>query len=114
MGTENYSLKNNRKSRAFFIGATVLLAAAVLLPAGLFRHTPTICLWTLVGLGPCPGCGMTRAVWYLLHGQFKTAIAFNWMVVMVAPILAWIYLKLGYQAITGREARLKFLEKKIF
>ena len=34
----------------------------------------------LFGL-PCPGCGMTRAVFFFITGQFQS---WKWMVVMVA------------------------------
>jgi len=114
METENYSLRNNRKSRALFLGASLALVAVVWLPAGLIDHTPTVCLWCLVGLGPCPGCGMTRAVWHLLHLQFATAWQFNHLIVAVAPVLAGLYLKLGYETFTGKKPQLKFLEKELF
>ncbi len=112
--TERRFLKNRIWLRVLFLGASLALGLIVLLPADLIDHTPTICLWRLVGLGPCPGCGMTRAVLHLLHGQFAIAYRFNHLVLIVAPVLAWFYLKLGYETFTGRTPQLKFLEKRIF
>jgi|GEM_PF-1540406 len=114
METENYSLKNRLFHLAVFTSATLLLALIVFLPANQIDHYPTICLWTRLGLGPCPGCGMTRAVWHLLHGEFGVAYQFNHLVVIVAPILAGLYIQMGYQGFTGKRLDVSgFLRRKL-
>ncbi|HHT51189.1 MAG TPA: DUF2752 domain-containing protein [Eubacteriaceae bacterium] len=42
----------------------------------------------------CPGCGMSRAVHYLLHFNFKEAIKYNVLIFIIPPLLAvYYYLK---------------------
>lgn len=35
----------------------------------------------------CPGCGITRATYFLMHGSFSNAFVLNSAVVFVIPIL---------------------------
>ncbi len=38
----------------------------------------------------CPGCGSTRALYYLLHGDWRAALHYNAMFTLLAPVLlAW-------------------------
>jgi hypothetical protein len=38
---------------------------------------PSLCIWkNLLGV-PCPGCGLTRGVCFLVHGQWAEAVRFN-------------------------------------
>ncbi len=96
------SSRNNRQLLWLFAGASLALALVPWLPAGMIDHTRSLCLWTNLGLGPCPGCGMTRALWHLLHGQLAAAWHFNHLIVIAAPALAGLYLKLGFLALAGR------------
>jgi hypothetical protein len=39
----------------------------------------------------CPGCGGTRALYEMLHGNFSGALHFNALVTMLSPlVLAWL------------------------
>jgi len=40
----------------------------------------------------CPGCGGTRAFWYLLHGNLPAAARSHIMVAFAAPFLLYMYL----------------------
>jgi hypothetical protein len=42
----------------------------------------------------CPGCGLTRALSYLLHGHLGLALASNSLAVFMLPVLG--YLTLSY------------------
>ena len=53
----------------------------------------TICLFRNLFDTECWGCGMTRALFSLLHGAWTDAWDYNRMVVVVAPLLVYIYLK---------------------
>src|SRR5260370_28667288 len=41
----------------------------------------------------CPGCGMTRAISCVFHGHFKRAFDYNGLVVIVFPLLCYVWLK---------------------
>jgi hypothetical protein len=43
----------------------------------------------LTGLD-CPGCGATRALHQVLHGNFPAALRLNAFVVLSLPLLAWL------------------------
>lgn len=51
----------------------------------------TFCLFTNLTGHRCPGCGMTRAVFCVLHGELAEAWACNRLVVVVFPLLAWYW-----------------------
>lgn len=40
----------------------------------------------------CPGCGSTRALHALLHGDLVRALAMNPLLVIASPVLAWMAL----------------------
>jgi hypothetical protein len=67
------------------IAGVVFLAAA---PVQWFEHGPTLCLWKRFFGIECLGCGMTRALSRLLHGDLAAALAHNRLVVVVFPLLA--------------------------
>jgi hypothetical protein len=53
------------------------------------RSGPTLCIWkTLLGV-PCPGCGLTRGVCFLMHGRWTEAIGFNPLAPLAVGILLW-------------------------
>jgi hypothetical protein len=41
----------------------------------------------------CPGCGTTRAVHYLLHGDLMEALAMNPLMVVSLPILVLLFFR---------------------
>ncbi len=40
----------------------------------------------------CPGCGMTRAVHYIMRFRFYEALKFNPLIVIIPPLLSLYYL----------------------
>ncbi|HEV2087512.1 MAG TPA: DUF2752 domain-containing protein [Cryptosporangiaceae bacterium] len=49
----------------------------------------------------CPGCGGTRMVWYLLHGDLVQAGRHHLMALLAAPVLGWAFLAWGVKRIFG-------------
>jgi hypothetical protein len=51
----------------------------------------------------CPGCGGTRAFYYLLHGNVAEAARYHVMAVFAAPFLVWLYLAWAVKRVSGRQ-----------
>jgi hypothetical protein len=82
----------------------ILLAAAtplvVVAATVLYSYSPTSygfyppCLFHTLTSLHCPGCGSTRCVHALLHGDFRQAAAYNMLLVVSLPFLAvWVVRK---------------------
>jgi hypothetical protein len=50
----------------------------------------------------CPGCGGTRAFFYLMHGNLPDAVRHHLMAVFAAPFLIWLYVAWTVRHISGR------------
>ncbi|MFD0819735.1 DUF2752 domain-containing protein, partial [Micromonospora zhanjiangensis] len=53
---------------------------------------PPTCLLKLTTGLDCPGCGGTRAMWYILHGDLADAARHHIIWVFVLPFLLYLYL----------------------
>jgi len=78
-----------------------LVVVALYLGALAYRHPteygfiPPCRFHQITGLF-CPGCGATRAVHFLLRGDWKTSLHYNPLVILLSPIILllsaqWIY-----------------------
>jgi hypothetical protein len=67
--------------------------------AGAFS-SPT-CLVRLTTGFDCPGCGGTRAFWYLLRGNVPAAARSHLLAVFAAPFLVYAYLTWVAKAVFG-------------
>jgi hypothetical protein len=50
----------------------------------------------------CPGCGGTRAFYYLMHANIPEAARHHAIAVFGAPFLVWLYLAWTIRKVTGR------------
>jgi len=92
------------------IGAPLGVAAAVAVvcavvwwadpttPGGLIPGCPTK---LLLGID-CPGCGSSRMLYSLLHGNLLAAAKFNALGLMALALLAWTYAAWVYGRVVGR------------
>ena len=65
----------------------------IILPADFFDNGPPLCLSVLLFDQTCYGCGITRAVQHLIHLDFKEAMEFNKLSVVVAPLLVVLWIE---------------------
>jgi hypothetical protein len=52
-----------------------------------------LCLFKAITGRPCPGCGMTRAIASILRGDFQVSLHYNFRVIIVFPLLCYLFLK---------------------
>jgi len=67
-------------------------------------HLYPPCLFHVVTGLYCPGCGSTRALHQLLHGNLVAAFRFNPLMVAALPLVCYCLLSQGAPAATGRAA----------
>ena len=58
----------------------------------------------LTGLN-CPGCGSTRCLHQLLHGDIVSAFKLNPLFMLMLPFAVWLLLRYTFAAFTGRQLR---------
>jgi hypothetical protein len=84
-------------ARRLGIKLCIVLVVAVVLPAGttlLYAVPPgesglyPRCVFHLLTGLHCPGCGLTRCLHALLHGQWLQALAYNGLAVVALPLVA--------------------------
>jgi hypothetical protein len=63
---------------------------------------PTCLLKLTTGLD-CPGCGGTRAAWYLLHGDLGAAARHHLLFVFAVPFLLYLYVAWAAKAAFGKQ-----------
>ena len=63
------------------------LAVLAVIPAPWIERCPAVCLFQALFGVECLGCGMTRALSALLHGDLAAALAYNKLVLVVFPAL---------------------------
>ena len=72
-----------RTSRSEIAGAVVLCLAVAI---GAMTDS-SICLWRAMTGSPCPGCGITRALFVLACGDWRGAMQLNASSLVVGPLL---------------------------
>ena len=75
------------------LGLLAVPMVLLILPARFFDQGQSICLSQVLFHTKCYGCGMMRACQHLIHLDISGAWAFNRFSVIVAPLLAYLYLK---------------------
>jgi hypothetical protein len=70
-------------------------------PARAAADAAPTCLVKLTTGLDCPGCGGTRAFWYLLHGDLPAAARHHLLFVFAVPFLLYLYLAWGTKQLFG-------------
>lgn len=91
------------------VGSWSLVALALGGAAFLYLHNPfeqplTVCVFRLLTGLLCPGCGMTRAAYLILHGHIPEGLAMNPFVLMLPVVAALIFCELSPYLI-GRKVK---------
>jgi hypothetical protein len=101
--------KSAPPSPVIFAGL-VLAATAIGVGAMVFFFNPStngfypVCLFhSLTGLN-CPGCGMTRALYALLHGNFRLALKDNALFVLAFAVLILAGVRFLWLKVNNRPA----------
>jgi hypothetical protein len=87
-----------------FVGG---LALAIVLHVGdpSAASFPVCPFYAMTGLS-CPGCGTLRCLHALLHADVRSAVGYNLLTVLLAPVLLATWLAVGLAAVSGRSVRL--------
>jgi hypothetical protein len=73
-------------------GLYILLPLALIaIPTAWLERGPSLCLIRRIFGVRCPGCGMTRAFSCIVHGKFKQAFQYNKLVVVVFPLVSYVW-----------------------
>jgi hypothetical protein len=73
-------------------------------PADADAFTSPTCLIKLTTGLDCPGCGGTRAFWYLLHGNIPAAARSHALAVFAVPYLVYMYVAWSFNLVSkGRK-----------
>lgn len=92
-------------------GASAMLAGASAVwyfdptKAGFFPVCP---LYALTGFA-CPGCGLTRGLHAVLHGDVVTALDYNALLPLFALLIGFGFLSMVYFAVRGKRTSINLL-----
>ena len=90
------------------LGLTALLSGGVaytllMRPTSAGATDAPTCVMKLFTGFDCPGCGGTRAAWYLLHGDIPAAAHHHALVVFATPFLAYLYVSWTLNRLANRK-----------
>jgi hypothetical protein len=69
------------------------LACFAAIPTAWLERAPSLCTYKRLFGIECLGCGMTRAMSCLLHGDLAAALAYNKLVMAVFPLMVLLLLR---------------------
>ncbi len=104
------TIKSSTAERGFAL-ATVAGMSGIALAVGYFNPStagffPVCPLYALTGLA-CPGCGMTRGLHALLHGDVLGALDYNLLLPGILFFFGYLFVSLFLTAVRGRGLNFK-------
>src|SRR5688572_10819664 len=93
----------NRRLSVFMLWLTIAMAGVFLfvLEPGKSALLPGCPFLTLTGF-TCPGCGTTRGLHQLLHGNLASAFQLNPLLILALPFLLYALLKYTNTILRGK------------
>ena len=91
-----YEFESIRNSVFKQLSSILIILLPILLyfiPIEWMNNQPSICLFKNIFGFDCYGCGITRAIICGVQLNFKSAIEYNQMIVLVFPILIYIWIR---------------------
>src|SRR5687767_3040610 len=85
------------------IAGMVVLYCVPPRPGGIYPP----CLVNLTLGVHCPGCGATRCLHALLHGQIAEAASYNLLLFLTLPVLAFFVMRALFWALVGKRTQLE-------
>jgi len=103
----------NKRLTALLIWLSIAIGATYLFifEPGKTGFFPACPFRTLTGF-TCPGCGSTRGLHRLLHGDIVSALEFNPLMVLSLPFLLYALVRYTAAAVTGRPLQRHNLDPK--
>lgn len=103
----------SRRLTALLIWLTLAVGATYLFifEPGKTGFFPACPFRTLTGF-TCPGCGSTRGLHRLLHGDVVAAFEFNPLMIVALPFLLFALVRYTAAAVTGRPLKVNRLNAK--
>ena len=103
----------NKRLTALLIWSSIALGATYLFifEPGKTGFFPACPFRTLTGF-TCPGCGSTRGLHRLLHGDIVSALKFNPLMVLLLPFLLYALVRYTVAAVRGRPLQRHNLDPK--
>ncbi|MEP6570342.1 MAG: DUF2752 domain-containing protein [Acidobacteriota bacterium] len=103
----------NKRLTALLIWLSIALGATYLFifEPGKTGFFPACPFRTLTGF-TCPGCGSTRGLHRLVHGDLVGAFEFNPLMVLVLPFLIYALVRYTTAAVSGRPLQKHYLKPR--
>ena len=110
--TTNHRTKKMSYETAFYIAGWCMVG--LFIPVVLYLcsrdpHTDTLlppCILHLLTGAYCPGCGGTRAVWYLFHGDLLRTLLYHPLVFYIAVFGGWFMTSQTVERISRHKIRI--------
>jgi len=94
MQKEIFWLRNNNLSQLLLTAGVLIIPVILyLMPLEWIEDNHSICLYKNITGNECIGCGMTRAIFSAMHFRFENAYYYNKLVIIVFPLLIYIWTK---------------------
>ncbi len=103
----------NRRSAVLLLWLTIVMGGVMLfiLEPGESAFLPSCLFRSLTGF-QCPGCGSTRGLHQLLHGNLTTAFQLNPLLILALPFLLYALARYSMSVMRGQPLVMKPLPAK--